>query len=142
MNTRTPFDADIVAWSQEQAELLRARRFEALDIENLAEAIEDVGKSEQRALERRMTVLLAHLLIARHQPEFCENSWLRTIQEQRRAIRKRLEKTPSLARALNDPEWLDLIWPDVVSAVLAEADLDNLPESCPWTVAEILDLES
>lgn len=137
----TTYETDVVAWAQEQARLLRAGRFDALDIEHIAEEIEDVGKSEQRELASRMTVLLAHLLKSQYQPERRGNSWRRTIKEQRRAIAKRLEKTPSLKRDLQDPEWLELIWPDAISAVLAEVELDNLPEACPWTIAEILDPE-
>jgi hypothetical protein len=41
------YEGDVVAWAQEQARLLRARRFDALNIEHIAEEIEDVGKSEQ-----------------------------------------------------------------------------------------------
>lgn len=48
------YETDIVAWANEQARLLRARRFEELDIEHIAEEIEDVGKSEQREWANRM----------------------------------------------------------------------------------------
>lgn len=58
----TSYDQDIAAWATEQAALLRAGRFDALDIEHLADEIEDVGKSEQRELANRLTVLIAHLL--------------------------------------------------------------------------------
>lgn len=47
------YEADIVAWASEQAQLVRAGRFELLDLEHIAEEIEDVGKSEQRALASR-----------------------------------------------------------------------------------------
>ncbi len=39
------YDQDVVAWSQEQAHLLRIGQFSALDIEHLAEEIEDVNYS-------------------------------------------------------------------------------------------------
>ena len=52
----------MILWSQEQARLLRARRFAEFDIEHLADEIEDVGRSEKRELASRMAVLLAHLL--------------------------------------------------------------------------------
>lgn len=58
MNTR--YEADVVAWANQQARLIRAGRFDLLDLEHIAEEIEDVGKSEQRELARRMAVLLAH----------------------------------------------------------------------------------
>jgi len=56
------YEQDVVAWANEQARLLRAKRFDLLDLEHLAEEIEDVGKSEQRELANRMAVLLGHLL--------------------------------------------------------------------------------
>jgi hypothetical protein len=59
----------VILWSQEQARLLRAGRFSELDIEHLADEIEDVGKSEKRELASRMVVLLAHLLKCRVQPK-------------------------------------------------------------------------
>jgi len=54
------YDEDIVAWAQEQARHLRAGRFDLLDLEHLAEEIENVGRSEQREWASRMAVLLAH----------------------------------------------------------------------------------
>ena len=65
----TSYEADVVAWANEQASLLRAGRFELLDRDHIAEEIEDVGKIEQRELGSRMSVLLAHLLQWRYQPE-------------------------------------------------------------------------
>ncbi len=56
------YETDIVAWANEQAWLVRNKKFELLDIEHIAEEIEDVGKSEQRELASRMAVLIAHLL--------------------------------------------------------------------------------
>jgi hypothetical protein len=99
------YDTDIIAWANEQARLLRAGRFDALNIEHIADEIEDVGKSEQREFESRMAVLLAHLLKWRYQPERRGNSWRRTLAEQRKALARRLQKTPSLRPDLHDPEW-------------------------------------
>jgi hypothetical protein len=48
------YDGDIVAWANEQAQLLRAGLFSQLDIQHIAEEIEDVGKSEKRELASRM----------------------------------------------------------------------------------------
>lgn len=61
--------AFLTAWANEQARLIRAGRFDLLGLEHIAEEIEDVGKSEQRELETRMAVLLAHLLKWQFQPE-------------------------------------------------------------------------
>ena len=64
------YDAAIIAWANEQARLLREGQFSKLDIEHIAEEIEDVGKSEKRELRNSMAVLLAHLLKWQYQPGY------------------------------------------------------------------------
>ncbi len=65
----TPYEKDVVAWAWEQAALLRAGKFASIDIEHIAEEIEDVAKTESRELRSRLAVLLAHLLKWQFQPE-------------------------------------------------------------------------
>lgn len=134
------YHADVVAWAQEQARLLREGQFGALDIEHLAEEIEDVGKSEKRELRSRMTILLAHLLKWRHQPERRGSSWRRTIQEQRRQVASCLEQTPSLKPDLRDADWWAGVWADALDNATRETGYwyDAFPESCPWSEDEVL----
>ncbi|MEO5344613.1 MAG: DUF29 domain-containing protein, partial [Gammaproteobacteria bacterium SHHR-1] len=94
------YEADVVAWAKEQAGLIRAGRFDLLDIEHIAEEIEDVGKSEQRELANRMGLLLAHLLKWKFQPGRQTASWQRTITEQRKGIKRRLATSPGLQPVL------------------------------------------
>ena len=67
--TTPRYETDVLAWSNEQARLLRTGQFGLLDLEHIAEEIEDVGKSEQRELASRLAVLMAHLLQWHSQPE-------------------------------------------------------------------------
>lgn len=136
----TNYDTDIVAWAAEQARLIRAGRFDQVDLEHIAEEIEDVGKSEQRELANRMAVLLAHLLKWLHQPERRGSSWESTIREQRKALARRLQKTPSLQHCLNDKEWWEDAWLDARTEAARETGIgfDRYPDVCPWTSAEIL----
>ena len=76
----------VLAWANEQAALLRAGNFGLLDLERIAEEIEDVGRSEQRELESRMAVLLMHLLKWQYQPSHRGVSWQMTLKEQRNMI--------------------------------------------------------
>jgi hypothetical protein len=138
-NGSSLYDRDIIAWAHEQARLLREGRLDRLDIEHIAEEIEDVGKSEQRELANRMSALLAHLLKWQYQPERRGSSWQRTIRDQRNAIARRLRRTPSLVRSLSDADWWADAWGDGVAAAMKESGLQNLPEDCPWAVAQILD---
>jgi len=136
----TSYDKDVVAWAKEQAALLRAGRLSAIDIENIAEEIEDVGRSEQRELASRMAVLLAHLLKWQFQPGRHGSSWQRTIKEQRRAIAVVMRKTPSLKNSLSDSEWITGVWADAVSKAIDETGLEEeFPDSCPWTMEQVLD---
>ncbi len=137
----TSYEKDVVAWAKEQAALLRAGQFSALDIEHIAEEIEDVGKSEQRELASRMAVLLAHLLKWQCQPERRGASWQTTLRIQRAAIVRRLDKTPSLKPMLSDGEWISDMWGDArqLAATEMQIGVALLPESCPWSMAQVLD---
>jgi len=133
------YDSDIIAWANEQARLLRVGLFSQLDIEHIAEEIEDVGKSERRELASRMAVLLAHLLKWHHQPKRQSNSWRRTIKEQRNAIAICIKKTPSLRSELGDADWWSSVWSDAVAKASEDTGLEDFPESCPWKIDMILD---
>lgn len=134
----TRYETDVVAWANEQAALLRSGKLSQIDIENIAEEIEDVGKSEKRELASRLAVLLAHLLKWQVQPGRHSSSWQRTIKEQRKSLSRRIDKTPSLKECLADKEWLDDAWSDAVASAADETGLDVFPESCIWDIEQIL----
>ena len=52
------YEHDFYGWTQEQAALLRAGRLNELDIVNLIEEVETMGRSEKRELESRLTVFI------------------------------------------------------------------------------------
>jgi hypothetical protein len=56
------YEIDFYAWTQEQARLLRERRFDDLDLDNLVDEVESVGRSDKRQIESRLEIPLAHLL--------------------------------------------------------------------------------
>lgn len=132
------YDADIIAWANEQARLLRARCFDQLDIEHIADEIEDVARAEQRALAARMADLLAGLLRWQHQPGLRCSNWQGTIELQREAVRLHLRRTPSLRLMLADDDWRDEMWCGGVLAAIKETGLANLPKACPWTMEMVL----
>jgi hypothetical protein len=134
----TSYDKDVILWSQEQARLLRAGRFAELDIEHLADEIEDVGKSEKRELASRVAVLLAHLLKWNRQPKMRTNSWRSTIKDQRRRVALAISETPSLKTVMRDPVWQEDVWLDARAQARKETGSteDELPETCPWTTEQ------
>ncbi|MCG1041399.1 DUF29 domain-containing protein [Mycetohabitans sp. B8] len=136
----TRYEQDVVAWASEQAALLRAGRLCAIDVKHIAEEIEDVGKSEQRELASRMSVLLAHLLKWRFQPSRRSKSWQFTISTQRKEVAYVLNEAPSLRGKFNDAAWLDLVWSKARSMASNETglDLDVFPEVLPWSIENVL----
>ena len=128
------YEKDINAWANEQARLLRAGRFDLLDVEHIAGEIEDVGKSEQRELASRMAVLLAHLLKWQYQADCRGASWEKTIKAQRKEISYALGESPSLVPKLQEPRWLDMVWARAVAQAVGETGLDVFPDECPWAI--------
>lgn len=130
------YDKDVHAWAFEQAGLLRAGRFDLLDIEHIAGEIEDVGKSEQRELASRLVLLLAHLLKWQFQTERRGASWQKNIKAQRKSIAYALEDSLSLKPKLQEARWLSQVWAQAVSQAVNETGLDCFPEECPWQVMD------
>lgn len=133
------YETDFFTWTQRQAELLRERRFDDLDLENLAEEVACVGRSEQREIFSRLRVLTAHLLKWKYQPGARNGGWRGTISEQRFRIGAILEASPSL-RAYPAG-----VFPESYQAgrLLASKetgiDFTLFPETPPYTVEQALD---
>ncbi len=139
MQTTTLYDQDFFAWSQHQAELLRSGRWGELDIENLAEELESLGRQECQELRNRLGVLLGHLLKWHYQPEARTKSWAATIQEQRRRIQRHLKENPSLKSYLT--EAIAIGYEDGLDLVNRETPLNpnQLPQTCPFSEADIFE---
>jgi hypothetical protein len=79
MNTTNINQKDFYGWTQQQISLLRSRRFNEIDLENLIEEVESMGNSELRKLESRLTVLLMHLLKWQYQANLQTRNWILNI---------------------------------------------------------------
>jgi hypothetical protein len=130
---------DFYGWITQQTDLLKAGRYNELDTENLIEEMEGMGKSEKRALESRLIVLLQHLLKWQHQPSFRGKSWELTIKEQRLRIDKIIRDNPSLRRQL-DLCFFDA-YPFAILQAAKETGLDekSFPNQCEWNLQQVLD---
>lgn len=135
------YDTDFYAWTQTQAQHLKARKWEHLDLENLAEEIESLGRQERQELVNRFGVLLGHLLKWQYQPSYRSHSWQATIREQRRKILRLLEDNPSLHPFL--PAALQRGYEDGVDRAIEETNLppETFPTPCPFSLEQILDPE-
>jgi len=139
MMTTKLYDTDFYAWTLEQSKLLQGANWQDLDIENLVEEIESLGKQEKRELENRLGVLIGHLLKWIYQPNMRSRSWQVTIRVQRQQIQRHIQQNPSLKSYLSDAIavgydlGLEIFFKETQ---LLDADL---PEVCPFTNAQIFD---
>jgi len=133
------YETDFYAWTQYQAELLRSKNIEQLDWTHLAEEIEDMGRSEKRQLESRLEVLIMHLLKWQFQQNLRSRSWQLTLKEQRLRLEKLLQDNPSLKYNLEDV--IERIYPLAVVSAERETGLSSFPETCPYSLTEILSFD-
>jgi hypothetical protein len=135
------YKEDFYVWTQRQAELLRARRFEDLDLEHLIEEVEELGDTKLSAVLHNARVVMEHLLKLQHSPATDpRNGWRATVLEHR--SRLEVELTPRLAQimAAELPRMYRLARR---SASVSMRDQDEhaavgaLPETCPYTPDEI-----
>ncbi|HEY9770788.1 MAG TPA: DUF29 domain-containing protein [Coleofasciculaceae cyanobacterium] len=99
-NQTTLYDRDYCQWLTRTAELLKKKEFTQLDLKNLIEEIESLGKSEKRAIESNLIVVILHLLKWQYQPSMRSNSWKSSIREHRRRVQRLLTDSPSLKNHL------------------------------------------
>ena len=137
----TLYDTDFYQWTQQQAALLRQGQLVALDIDHLAEEIEDMGKSNRLALESYLSNVIMHLLKWLYQPERRGTSWKLSIRNGRRQIEKRLKNSPSLKPQL--PVIVQEEYPPARENAADETGLplSTFPDQCPFTVEQLLDVE-
>jgi hypothetical protein len=135
------YDTDFYQWTQTQAAALRAKDVTALELDNLAEEIESLGRSDRRAIVRHLERLLLHLLKWRGQPQGRGPNWRSTIRPAQREIANLLAESPSLhdypARQLAASyrhAREDAV--DETSIPLA-----TFPEACPWVPEQVLDAD-
>ena len=121
-----------------QAELLRAGRLGEADVENIAEEIESLGRSEKRELLSRCNVLLTHLLKWQFQPVLQSRSCESTIREQRARLVEHLDDNPSLKSQL--PEIILSAYKQArVEASIQTGLLEStFADRCPSSSEEIL----
>jgi uncharacterized protein DUF29 len=74
---------DFVAWLEDQARRARRGKAGELDLENIAEELEGMARSDRREIRNRLIVLLIHLLKYSVRPRRRSSGWLATIGEQR-----------------------------------------------------------
>lgn len=132
------YDIDFSKWVKNQAKFLKKGEFEKLDIDNLIEEIESLGRSEKRTLVSYLENLLMHMLKMKFQKLDVDSvSWALSIKEASHKAQKTLSENPSLK-----PKLKEIVEDAYFSARLKASKETKLPEvtfpeECPWTLKDI-----
>jgi Domain of unknown function DUF29 len=135
------YERDFCLWVAEQVRLLKDGRLEQLDVINLIDEIEDLSISRKHAVTGNLVVILNHLLKHQFQPRRRSRSWLSSIAEHRRRLRKEFQHAPSLRGYAR--EQFEECYQDGRRQALIETGLaaDALPSISPYTIEQTLDPE-
>ncbi len=138
------YDEDFYAWTQHQAAVLRSMEVadNRFDREQVAEEIEDLGKSERDAVRSQIRRIIEHLLKLAHSPSAEPRfDWMGSMAEARAALGDKL----SPALRLDAEVVLTRLYRD--GRRRAELALrghgegtaaEQLPTDCPYTVDQIV----
>ena len=146
MTTTDLYEQDFVAWTERQARELRALRTSRwngpLDLEHLAEEIEDLGRSQRHACESLLEQIIIHLLKLRYaKAEAPRTHWANEIDLFRNELRRRLTTTIRHHLTTNLETHYQTAT-RLTTRALAREEPDttpDIPTQCPWSLDDILE---
>nr|WP_175428718.1 DUF29 domain-containing protein [Azospirillum argentinense] len=138
------YDSDFLAWTQDQAGRLRRLAAERsnvdLDLENLAEEIEEMGNDTLDKIEGLVVQIIGHLLKLEHCPDIDpRRHWRSEVTAWRNTVKRRAKRSPTALNRLD----LDELTEDAVAELTAlysdQAWMKGLPTSCAYRIDQVLD---
>ena len=136
---KTLYDTDFVEWTAHTADLLRSGRLSEVDLEHVAEEIEDLGKRDRANVESFVFRILVHQIKRKIQPQRDGSSWRKSITSSQPILSRKLGDSPSLRRFLGNE--LQNIYRKAIRAAAFETGVEpqGLPETCPFTVDQLIE---
>ncbi len=135
------YEADFYQWAIHNAKLLRQGRFTEIDVENVAEEIEDMGRNNKRELASRLALLIMHLLKWQYQPKRRSRSWKATINIQRKEIERLLKISPSLKYNIEEVAYEEFITAKRMFEDQTGISQNILPKPCPYIFEQLSDYD-
>ena len=138
------YDKDFPAWAEETAQLLTERRFEEIDLEALIDEVQDLSRREKETVKSYLETIIEHLLKLAYAPSSIfdnnRNGWTSTVQRTRRKLAEKLDGSRVLANYAAD-KLADAYSGARYDTIESTSDFGAIdwPESCPWTLEQVLD---
>ena len=125
------YDQDFALWIEKTVKQLKSGDLSQVDLENLIEEVESLGKSQRKAVDNFLTRLLEHLLKRCYVvlPD-CYRGWEIEIRNFRKELKKEFKYSPSLQRFMI--EILEECYREALEAVKEDYPDSNFPDVCPF----------
>jgi hypothetical protein len=128
---RSLYEEDFLLWTEDMVATLKARDFENLDLENLIEEVDSLGRSDRKELFNRLVTIFEHLLKRLYvQSENDYNGWERTVRTQRAKLQFLLKSSPSLKSKWE--EYVEDAWKSTLKIVRKEYKNYSFPDRWPY----------
>jgi hypothetical protein len=139
--TRPLYEEDFPLWAERQAALLRAARFEELDLDNLIEEVEDLSRRERDTVESHVETIIEHLVKLTLSPaQRPRRGWLVTVDKQRAKLTRKLTATLRTHLEAELPALYDGLRRPIARQLEKDGVQPNaLPPVCPYSLDQLLD---
>ncbi|MFW6316554.1 MAG: DUF29 domain-containing protein [Cyanobacteriota bacterium] len=137
-NLKELYERDDYLWVKKTIQMLKEKKFNELDLENLIEELEDLGREKKNKVESLLRQIIIHLLLLEYwSQEYQYNAahWRAEITEFRFQINGILTKTLQSYLASK----IELIYQNSVKYTQRKTNLNIFPEKCPYTLEQLLD---
>jgi hypothetical protein len=136
---KTLYEIDDSLWLEETIELLKAKKFAALDLENLIEELEDLGSEKKFRVASFLQQIIRHCLLLQFwtsERSYNQAHWRSEIINFQDELNTYL--TTNLRNYLEQNFFL--IYEKALRYVRQKTDNKvNFPDTCPYTLEELLD---
>ena len=125
------YDQDFALWIEETVKQLKSGNFSEVDLENLIEEVESLGRRDKRELKSRLVTLFEHALKRCYVPlPDCYRGWEVTIKRTQSKLNDVLKDSPSLHNLLIDI--YEKCYQEAVENMRIEYDA-SFPDNCPFS---------
>jgi hypothetical protein len=133
------YDVDDDEWLEQTINLLKNHQFQQLDLDNLIEELEDLGREKKNAVASLLDQIIRHLLLLQYwttEAEYNAVHWQEEIYNFRTQLRRTI--TTNLRKYLEDE--LTSIYQDALGFVkIKTTNLVTFPTECPYSQEQLLD---
>lgn len=139
--TKTEYETDFYKWTVTQTNLLKKGEFDKLDMVNLIDEVESIGKQVIHEFSDDVTLILFYMLLQKHSPESISDFMRYKIALAKSGMEHSLEDCPSLRRRLySQKAYCYKLACNEFALDTKLYDLEH-PEKCPWSLKEILNVD-